>query len=308
MSADATDQSTPCQPPVDCPDPTGPYVGHQVDVAAAKLASTLYTADAVVVDKFFAALDGAQATYAKAKEGSKAAFVELTARVGRIKDTLEHVLDQQTRDKLTACWNEVLTETGTTPAPDCATIDALNCDKLPGEIAQLRAHVVTAAACVAQVDAEFTELADLPKTLGARVTELAGKATALEAEVCGTRTDPERRFVEYLQLQKSFDDLNDDWIDPVDYGCRLRRTFVTLVRRHTVSICLQVAVHRWDKKKELEEQARAAKAKNVVDLVLECSRRPADTSGGNGGNGGGTPCEPPNPGYGTPPQAAPIRA
>lgn len=264
----------------DCPDPSPHHVDYQVDAAAAKKESDLYTADAAAVAKAFAALDGAQAAYAQAKEERKAAFLDLKTRLGGIQKNLACVLDDATRERLKECWEEILNEAATTPPPQCAGVDTWDCGKLPAEIATLRDWMATASACVAQVDAEFDRLAGLPKTLGGRVTDLGGKAAKLEAEVCGPRTDPERSYVEYLQLAEDFRLLDQDWIDPVAYVCALRKLFVTLVKRHTLSICLQVAVLRWDKRKELEEAAKGAKVKNLVDLVLECSRQPQQSQNG----------------------------
>jgi len=158
-------------------------------------------------------------------------------------------------------------------------VDTWKCAELPAEIATLRDWATRAGACVVQADSEFNRLADLPKTLGPRVTDLGGKAKKLEVEVCA-RANPQRSYVEYLQLSAEFEKLDQDWIDPIVYMCALRAQFVRLVKRHTISICLQVAVHRWDKRKELEEAAKGAKAKNLVDLVLECSRQSTESQNG----------------------------
>jgi hypothetical protein len=255
----------------DCPDPIGPHTAHQVDAAAAKEQATLYTTDAAVVDKAFAALDGAQGKYASAKAERKTAFGELKATLVRIDESLACILDLQDRDRLTTCWTEVLDDAGPV-LPYCDEVDGVDCGCLPTDIAKLRALRATAVSCVTHVDKAFDDLAGLPKALGTGITELSTRATALEKQVNG-RTEPERSFVEFLQLKRDFSKLEADWIDPADYWCKLKALFVLLVHRHTVSICLQIALLRWDKKKELDDLAQDNKAKNLVDLVLECSRQ-----------------------------------
>jgi len=137
-----------------------------------------------------------------------------------------------------------------------------------------------------QADTTFDDLAGLPASLAATISGLSGRATALEQEVCGSRTDLERSYVEYLQLKRDVSGLDRNWVSPTAYGCNLKADFVTLLHRHMVSICLQVAIFRWEKRKTLEDAAKQARAKNLIDLVLECAHpklhEPQGTSQGEG--------------------------
>jgi len=283
----AAEQRPAQQPKDNCPDPSGPYVDYQVDAAGAKKEDELFQADAVIVDQKDKALDGAQGKYSDAKTAQTASYKELKDRLNRITETLNCVIEEETRKRLTDCWNQVLadTEAATTPVP-CDAIDQLDCGKLPGDIAQLRNLAAIAASCVSQADTTFDDLAGLPASLAATISGLSGRATALEQEVCGPRADLERSYVEYLQLKRDVSGLDRNWVSPTAYGCNLKADFVTLLHRHMVSICLQVAIFRWEKRKTLEDAAKQARAKNLIDLVLECAHpklhEPQGTSQGEG--------------------------
>lgn len=261
-----------------CPEPGPPYIDYQVDAAAAKKESDLYTADAAAVAKNFAAFDGAQDAYAKAKDASRDAFIELKATLARIKENLDRVVPEAKRTQLKTCWDKLSKETEPPQPADCATVDGWKCAELPKEIATLRQWATSASACAAKIDTEFDRLANLPKTLGGRVTALAGRAKKLEGDVCTSHADAEKHYVEYLQLAHESTELDQDWVEPTAFVCLLRNAFATLLKRHTLSICIQVAILRWERHQELEVAAKGERAKNLVDLVLECSRQPQSTT------------------------------
>ncbi|OLB76571.1 MAG: hypothetical protein AUI14_18260 [Actinobacteria bacterium 13_2_20CM_2_71_6] len=268
------------QPDADCPDPTAPHTKYRVDAAAAQEASTLYTADAASVDPRYQLLHGAQGKYAEAKAAQKDAYEELAQQLDRIKDSLYCSVKEADRNRLAKCWQDLLGETKSVEQNlDCSEVDGLTCDQLPQEIDRLRALASQAGACATRADNAFDRLAGLPGTLGPRIKDLGTQATALEQEVCGPRNDPRRSFVKYLRLRHEFDLLKDDWVDPARYGCKLKRYFKVLLHRHVITICLKVAVARYDKSQAFEDEAKAAKKDNLIDLVLECAT-PKPGSGG----------------------------
>jgi len=268
-----------------------------VTVAVAQETSRVYVADAAIVDPKYKLLDGAQARYADAKAAQKAAFEGLQQRLKRIADTLNCVVDDDVREHLSDCWEEVLSDTISDQAVvDCEQIDQLDCDALPDDLGTLQTLIATARACATRANTAFDDLAGLPARLAPTIAGLVGKANALEQEVCGPRTDPERSFVEYLQLKHLFEALDQDWISPTAYGCRLKNAFVTLLHRHVVLICLTADVFRRNKWQELADKAKQAKTDNLIDLVLECARpKPTQPSPGGAASTGTVPAPPATP-------------
>jgi hypothetical protein len=110
----------------------------------------------------------------------------------------------------------------------------------------------------------------------------------------------QRSYVEYLGLDQRLQDVQREWTTPTAYGCRLKASFVTLLHRHTVVICIKVAIFRLDLWAKIADDARQAKAKDLVALVLECAARPkpgetgqGHSGPGQGGHGGTAPTQAP---------------
>jgi hypothetical protein len=276
-------QPPPDQQPNDCPDPNGPFTEYRVAAAVAAERSRLYIADAPLVQQRYDKLAGAQTRFADAKTAQRSAFDELRQRIERIAAALDRDLTAGDRQRLKNCWDQLNKETTPpTTRTDCTKIDGMKCDNLPKDAAELHSLSALAGTCVERADQEFDELANLPEALGPLVTDLLTKATKLEQDICATRSDLERSYVEYLGLQQRFAALEQVWITPTAYGCRLKVLFATLLHRHEVTICLKVEVFRQDRLTALEEEARKAKQDNLIDLVLECAQ-PKSGSGQPGG-------------------------
>ena len=285
-------QSVPPQSDKNCPDPTGPYTSYQVDAAAGQEESTLYVADAPEIEQRYKALDGAQAKYDVTQKAQKAAYGDLVTRLGRIKETL-HCDLKGTTDvaDLQRCWENLVKQTSTSEQSlDCDPVDKLFDADLPSEIDRLRALVGLAVACAGRADKAFDRLAKVPETLGQRITDLGTATGTLEQAIAATGSDPRRSFVEYLRLNKDLGEIADDWCTPLAYGCKLKRVFQTLLRRHVTTIRIKIAVTRYDKRAALEDEAKEAKKKNLTDLVLECASPKNPTSGPKPGQSTG-PCE-----------------
>ena len=269
----------PTKPPDDCPDPNPPYADFRVTTAVAQERARLYTADAAPIKTRFELLGGAQKRFADAKTAQSAKFQDLKQRMEHIAATLKNDLDEAERRRLDDCWSRLEGETAP-PATttDCADVDGVDCDKLPTDDARLRELETLATACTTRADAEFDALAGLPDGFEALIADLLAKATTLEQDVCATRTDLRRSYVEYLGLHQRFEALQKDWTTPPAYGCLLKVAFATLLRRHTVLICLLVESYRRAQLVLIAEEARQAKEGNLVDLVLECARPAAQST------------------------------
>ncbi|MGH3824077.1 MAG: hypothetical protein ACRDRA_14795 [Pseudonocardiaceae bacterium] len=280
----------PPAPKDDCPDPFEPYTDYRVAVSVAKERSDLYAADAAVIDPKYQKLDGAQKRYETAWAAQRAGWEDLKCRLKRIGETLDRTLDDKTRKHLWDCWKKVRDETGPATAPtDCREIDDLSCDDVEellkggpsaDDVAKLRWLETLAATCVAQGDTAFDELADFPAGLEARITALKDRVTQLDEGLASPGNDPRRSYVEYLAIQRDVSWLEQRLITAAKYACNLKAAFVALLRTHRTAICIKVAIHAIDKRTEIEAQAKNDKAKNFVDLVLECARdEPAEGYG-----------------------------
>ena len=290
------------QPPCDdCPDPNPPITTFHVDAAVAQERARLYTAEVAAIDPRYAKLDGAQNRFATATAAAKASFDDLKQLLERIASTLNCELTEDVRKHLKDCWEKLQKETASpVTTTECTDIDQLDCDHLPGDAVQLASLASLAITCAARSDAEFDALAALTDTLGPQVTALLTDAETLEKEVCASRSDMQRSYVEYLGLAQRFEDVQREWTTPTAYGCKLKASFVTLLHRHTVVICIKVAIFRLDQWAKMADDARQAKAKDLVALVLECAARPkpgetgqGQSDPGQGGSGGTAPAPPP---------------
>jgi hypothetical protein len=261
------------KPPDDCPDPHPPYAAYRVTTAVVKERARLYTADAEQVKTRFEKLAGAQKRFADAKTAQSEKFQELKQRMERIATTLKRDVSEADRTRLESCWAKLNDETAP-PATttNCTEVDGVDCDKLPDDAAKLASLETLATTCAALADSEFDTQAGLPDGLEARIAGLLTEATALEQEICASRTDLPRSYVEFLKLQKRFDALAAAWTTPATYQCRLRVAFRTLLRRHTTLICLRVENYRRAQWLLIAEEERQTKETNLVDLVLECVR------------------------------------
>jgi hypothetical protein len=283
--AEESVQQHPAPPPPadDCPNPWGPYTDYRVKAAVAQLRATLYTADVAAVEPRYRKLDGAQGRYDTAWTAQKEKWKDLKRRLERIKEQLECHFEKDKKkelEDLIKCWNDLKKETeDDTAPPNCADIDdekkfPVDCDcaDLPKEIAELRRLAELAGACVTHIDTEFDELADLPDKLADEITALVDRVTKLEEYLAGPNSDPRRGYIEYLAIWRDFCRLKAKLTSPAEYACKLKKLFVLLVARHTKAICVKVAVHEWETRKKLEDEAKKEKAKNLIDLVLECAQ------------------------------------
>jgi hypothetical protein len=269
-----TQQQPPApQPHDDCPDPNPDFTRYRVAAAVAAERARLYVADIPDVQQRYDRLAGAQTRFADAKTAQRTAFEELKQRVERVASALNRDLTDADRQHLKTCWDQLNQETAPpTTVTNCADVDGLDCDHLPDDDARLRSLATLADTCVQRSNTEFDDLANLPEALAPLITDLLTKATQLEQDICATRSDLPRSYIEYLGLQHSFDRLDGAWTTPTTYGCRLKLSFQILRHRHVVAICLKVERFRRDREIELKEEARKAKQANLIDLVLECAR------------------------------------
>jgi hypothetical protein len=268
----------------ECPPPWGPFTDYRVKAAVAQQRSTLYTADLATIEPRYNKLDGAQGRYETAWTAQKDKWKDLKRRLERIKEQLECQFEKDRKkelEDLIRCWNDLKKETeDDTAPPNCADIDdetklPLDCecaDLLSKGIAELRRLADLAAACVTQVDTEFDELADLPDKLADQITGLVDRVTKLEEYLAGPNPDPRRGYLQYLDTWRDFCRLKAKLTTAAEYACRLKKLFVLLVSRHTKAICVKVAVHEWEKRKAFEDEAKKQRAKNLIDLVLECAQ------------------------------------
>jgi hypothetical protein len=264
----------------DCPKPWGPYTDYRVRAAAAQLRATLFTADVAVVEPRYKKLDGAQGRYETAWTAQKEKWKDLKRRLERIKEQLECHFEKDKKkelEDLIKCWNDLRKETeDDTKPPDCADIDGdkvdLDCCKRPTEIAELRRLAELAGLCVTEVDTEFDELAELPEKLADTITGLVDRVTKLEEYLAGPNSDPRRGYLQYLDIWRDFCRLKAKLTTAAEYACQLKKLFVLLVARHTKAICVKVAIHEWEERKKFADEAKKEKAKNLIDLVLECAQ------------------------------------
>jgi hypothetical protein len=286
----------PPKPADDCPNPWGPYTDYRVKAAVAQQRATLYTADVAVVEPRYKKLDGAQGRYDTAWTAQKDKWKDLKRRLERIKEQLECHFEKDRKkelEDLIKCWNDLKKETeDETAPPNCADIDdekkfPLDCEcaDLPTGIAELRRLAELAGACVTQVDTQFDELADLPDGLADAITGLVERVTQLEEYLAGNDSDPRRGYIRYLAIWRDFCRLKAKLTSAAEYACGLKKLFVLLVARHTKTICVKVAVHEWEARKKYEDEAKKERAKNLIDLVLECAQpkpKPAGESAPSG--------------------------
>jgi hypothetical protein len=255
-----------------------------VKAAVAQQRATLYTADLATIEPWYKKLDGAQGRYETAWTAQKEKWKDLKRRLERIKEQLECHFEKDRKkelEDLIECWNKLKKETeDDTAQPKCAEIDdetklPLDCecvDLLSKGIAELRRLAELAAACVTQVDTEFDELANLPDKLADQITALVDRVTQLEEYLAGPNSDPRRGYLQFLDIWRDFCRLKAKLTTAAEYACALKKLFLRLISRHTKAICIKVAVHEWEKRKEFDDEAKKEKAKNLIDLVLECAQ------------------------------------
>jgi hypothetical protein len=273
----------PTEPADYCPNPWGPYADYRVKAAVAQQRATLYAADAAAIEPRYKRLDGAQGRYGTASTAQEAKLEDLERRLKRIKEQLECHFERDKKkelEDLIKCWNDLKKETeGETAPPKCDDIDdeqkfPVECDcvdLLSKGIAELRRLAELVGACVTQVDTEFDDLADLPDKLADEITGLVDRVTKLEEYLAGKNADPRRGYIQYLAIWRDFCRLKAKLTSPAEYACKLKWLFVRLVARHTKAICVKVAIHEWETRRTIEDEAKKEKAKNLIDLVLECA-------------------------------------
>jgi hypothetical protein len=280
-SGEKTATATPY--PDDCPDPVGPYTDYRVAVSVAKKRSDLYTADTAVIEPKYQKLKDAQARYQTAWTAQRTAWEDLKCRLKRIKETLEHAVEEGVRQHLWDCWTQVGGQTDPTAGPvNCAEIDELDCDELEDlleeddrptaeQIGRLRQQDVLAGQCVTQVDADYDTLAGFPEGLQAAITDLTSRATTLEQELAAPGNDPRRSWVVYLALNRDVQRLKHQLTTAAEYACTLKARFVHLLDTHETAICIKVVLHAIDERDRIEAADRQERAGSIVDLVLECA-------------------------------------
>jgi hypothetical protein len=249
-------------------DPVEVHKAFLVAAAVAQKRSELYAADVSVIDEKFAGVAGAQGKYREARTTQQTSFQELTAQVERLKKTVECKVDEATRNSLNTCWT---TQLGKEPqAPSCTKLDEAKCEALPGAIADLLELQGQAGTCVPRADKDFDALIDLPAALGDRIDELKKMATELEQEANRGAGDLTRSYVEYLKLNRDFDDLRSVWLNPAEYSRKVKKAFVTLVHRRKVTICVATEVFAREQARQPAPATGTGTAEDIVDLVLEC--------------------------------------
>lgn len=274
-----------------CPDPFEPYTRYRVAAEIAKKLEALFTADATAVATKYERLAGAQQKYADAWGGQKKSWADLACQLERIRDNLH--LSEAIRKKLEDCWTSLSTETTKATQPvDCTEIAELDCKKLlddvtklePEELAEAlarwRRQARRAKTCADQDDQAFDDLADFPEQLQTLIGGLKDRADKIDDALAKPGNDAQRSYVEYLALHHDFCELWRKLITAAAYTCQLKYVFVRLLRTHQASICLQVAIDGAEQRASIEDEAKQARAKNVIDLVLECAMpaQPDDTT------------------------------
>jgi len=256
-----------------CPDPTKPFKDYLIDSAVAKKTSDLYADDVKVVQPRYDKLKGAQTRYADAKKAQQNAFQELKQRLHRIKENLHCSLKDSERDELINCWRELLDETRPPyDSVNCRPIDSQDPCDLPEGRPALTDLLAAAVKCASRADQRFDWLIKLPDDLPTTISGLADRATALEqAVVTATKEQLRRDYVEYLELHKDFEALEAEWTDPTQYGCKLKRIFWALLKRHILVIAISAAIERLDQYDAREEAEKEEKKNNLIDFVLECA-------------------------------------
>jgi hypothetical protein len=265
-----------------CPDPSGPFTRYLIDVAVAKKKSDLYAEDLTLVQPRYDKLKNAQTLYAEAKKAQANAFHELKQRVERIRENLHCALDEAKRKELYECWKELLDDTRPPyETVDCRPIDRQNPHDLPKDMQALTDLLDTALKCRNRADKKFDKLIKLPEDLATTITDLAARATQLEQAVCtAPKEDLRRHYVEYLELRKDFEALEHNWIDATEYGCKLKRYFRALLRRHRLIIAINVAIERINQYIAKEEAEKAEKKSHLIDFVLACATSGSGKPGG----------------------------
>lgn len=266
-----------------CPDPTKPFTNYVINAEVARKQADLYADDVKVVQPRYDNLKGAQAKYSDAIKAQKTAFDQLKERLKRIKENLHCVLTDRERDELITCWRELLTQTRPPyDSVDCRPIDGQDLGRLPEDRPALTELLDTAVKCMNRADQRFDRLIKLPADLPTVISELAERATTLEQAVCTAAKELMRRhYVEYLELHRDFEALEADWIDPTEYGCRLKRYFRALLRRHVLVIAVHVAIERLDQYDKREEAEKEEKKANLIDFVLACAAPDPKSPGGH---------------------------
>jgi hypothetical protein len=260
-----------------CDDPTEPYTAYLLAASVATKRSELYAAVKDKLDERYKKLDGAPQRFEDSWNAQKKPWESLKCQLQRILKALYGTVDEQQRKALKKCWCEIVAETDKDTKPvDCKEIKALSCKDLECNeprppIAELRRLEERAAACVKRYEAEFDKLAELPEKMEGLISDLTATATALEDAMAAPGSDPLRSYVAYLDLERAFRKLGEKLRgSATDYGCELKNAFVDLLDATRKLICVQVAVHEWSKRRELEEEAKKKKAGKVIDRVLEC--------------------------------------
>jgi hypothetical protein len=258
-----------------CQDPTEYYpTDYVLKAAVATRRSELYAEDKDKVEERYKKLDGAQQRYEDKWKDQRKPWDNLYCQLKRIREKLYQITDKPTRDHLLECWCEIVkdTDTGTKP-PECGEVDKKeSCDKLTGkDIAELRRLEKVAADCVTRYDREFDELAELPDKIQEKITKWIEDATKLEDAMAAPGSDPQRRYVEYLDLERR---VRKGWetlqYSAAEYGCKLKDTFRALLYTHRTAICVKVLIYEYEKKEEYEKDAKEKKSGKVIDRVLEC--------------------------------------
>jgi hypothetical protein len=288
--AETSAEQTPYEKPPEhhdndkCPDPFEPYTRYRVAAEIAKKQESLFTADATAVATKYGRLAGAQQRYADAWAAQKKNWADLACQLDRIRETLHRALDDAMRKHLEDCWRKLRNETTeATQRADCKDIFELDCERLlenviklePDELANAlerwRRQAALAATCVAQEDQDFDDLANFPEQLPQLISELTDRASQIDDDLANPGNDPQRSYVKYLALHHDFCELWRKLITAAAYTCKLKYVFVRLLRIHESSICLQVAIHGAEQRTSIEDEAKQARATNIVDLVLECA-------------------------------------
>jgi hypothetical protein len=297
-----------------CPDPFGPYTRYRINAEIAKKREALFTADATAMATRYDRLAGAQQKYADAWAGQKKAWADLACQVERIRDNLQCALDQATRTTLECCWYSLSQQTAQATQPaDCKDVAKVDCQKLLDDVTKLepdklaealaswRRQAAHAQTCVSQADKAFDDLADFPEQLPNLIADLKAKADKIDEALAKPGNDAQRSYVEYLALHHAFCELWRKLITAAAYTCQLKLYFVNLLGTHQAWICLQVAIHGAEQREGFEDDAKKAKAENLIDLVIECAR-PAKPDDGAKPQGD---CPPPGDCPPTPPADCP---
>jgi hypothetical protein len=264
-----------------------PWTEFRVAAAKAEKSAALYAEHRSTLAPWFGKIDGAAGRYDEKWTASRKAWDDLACRLERIGKVLTQAIGEDARTALDACWdNENPTQPATVPA--CTETDAVQCDECGAhrdltELATYQQQAETAKECATTRGAAFTALADLPDSLPAAVKALDGRAGKLDDAMGAPGHDPRRSYVLFRQLTADVDALAamlDRKADnpSAQYARRLDELFDQLLRTHRTWVCLALVAHELETRRAIDQELKAARATDIVDIVLACAAEQQATS------------------------------